>query len=278
LDTLCTSTCYDIMVTAIKDLSVCTANALKSIPGLNMTLSGSSFDMAPFLEFMCTKNLAGDYCLVLMPRNTNISDHTCGPFLTGGCCGVSFFNVFASIYDSIFSAFGANSSSSALLSQCGLAGAAPCPRPGAALKYVSAVWHIDGISFGWYAENEKNKQQLISHLKTDIASNLDCPESYITITSITEGSIVVAFQLLADNDADTEALGTKAQTVISSGSATFPALSDLPPAANDSGSAPTLNPVGSHSTVETTDDSKDSGAFATASASLGVVAMIAFNL
>jgi len=106
-----------------------------------------------------------------------------------------------------------------LATACGFNTPPPCPLPGQSVQIAKATWRIKGVAYAYYLAN----QPAVSNaLRMDIATKVGCNQGLISFTSITQGSLIAAFNIQGATNAQTSTLATSLATASADSTTSFP--------------------------------------------------------
>jgi hypothetical protein len=202
-----------------------------------------AFNQGAFNRFCVIDPRDNTYCYIKYVNVSATDPKFCDTLEFLGCCGGTGVK--------ILEFQGQNSTRDQYLAgytACGLPAPTECPPRGVVTKFVKARWRIANFNFTKYLLNKAGVEKAF---RADVAASLNkalngtnvtVNAGQITVTSVTEGSLIVNFQVLGSN-ADT--LTTPLTTATAA-----PVLTSL--AAQDTGS--TLSVDQSQSTATTATD------------------------
>lgn len=271
LNALCSTKCYPVYLDVVRSYGRCMQVASSGTGG------GFSFDIYGMLtrvvEFMCTKNLRGEFCLVQMydSRMTNTSARNsltpngdlCQFYSDYGCCTASLIQT----YDQSLSVW------SNVFTTCALSQVPACPVPNVAYQVLLVKVRIQGVVYTWVAQSDANRRIAEASLKRDLARLFNVPAGYIVISSMSSGSLIAELNVRGANDTVTASVRPAVASALSSSSATFTSLDTALPAEAKSGSLSI--DTSASSVTATTQINQVGAAFARAALSWALVAALA---
>jgi hypothetical protein len=251
INRVCTNPCYQFMVGAFRQIGECYERN-----GLSLGSSGSSLNfsvISDMFDFFCLQNPAsGEYCMALMldPALRNITGGgkadnatACFAFSQFGCCITRMLKFVA------FTGGDLGPIQNTIRTTCGFGLPPDCPRAGATVKIIKAVWRIKGVAYAYYLSH---KEAVGNALRKDIAARLNCDQGFIAFSSFREGSLIADFNIRGATDAQTDSIGATAVTASADAATAFPnVIATVGTAGTDAGATIGLDTTASTSTVTT---------------------------
>jgi len=231
IHSICSNDCFQFMIAGMRVVGEC-FDKFGGPPFGNVTINPNKpptniSRLADAMGFVCVRNpTSGDYCLAVMldtvftglpggsrPENASI----CFTFTRFGCCMTRMFKFLENLNPNDDNTRTKN----LLQAVCGFNLPPDCPRPGASVKIVKAVWRIKGVAYAYY---NLNKETVTNALRKDIATRLGCSQGYISFSNIRAGSLIADFNVIAASDTETDTLGATVAQASADTTTTFPTL------------------------------------------------------